>query len=757
VVKRPSPVPLPTKQELLDYIRDSDRPLGKRDIARAFRVKGADRTALRALLKELVDDGLIDRGHRRRLAPKGSLPEVTVIQISHMDLDGELFARPMSWRSDDEPPRIVVVPGRRRGAAPKVGDRVLARLRRVGEASYEAQPIRIIEGGTHHVLGVLEPAPGGATLQPTDRRVSTRFFIPGEQLAGAEAGDLVVIEGLPGAAGRSRPARVIERLGAFGSAGTVSLIAIHSHGIPDVFPAAALAEAEAQSTPGPEGRRDLRSVPLVTIDGADARDFDDAVWAEPDPSPGNQDGWHLIVAIADVSYYVRPGSRLDGAARERGNSVYFPDRVVPMLPERLSNDLCSLRPQEDRACLFADLRIAADGRLLDYRFDRGLMRSAARLTYTQVQEAADGRPDEITVALMDTVIEPLFGAYRALERARNARGTLDLDIPERQVVLDDKGRIAAIRPRNRMDSHRLIEEFMICANVAAALTLENRRMPVMYRIHEPPGLDKVEMLRDSLASFGYRLAKGNVITPTLFAGILQKAAGTDHAAIVSELILRSQSQALYAPDPVGHFGLALNRYCHFTSPIRRYADILVHRALVSGLRLSKKGAGDGLSDEEAATFDEIGEHISKTERRAAAAERDAVDRIVTAYLANRVGETFSGRVNGVTRFGLFVTLDETGADGLVPVRTLPWDRYFHDERQHALIGEQSGLIYRLGDPLVVELSEADSVTGSMIFRVLEGGGRIGSQTFDDRKVGGPHRKKKQRRKDRSGSVRSRRR
>ncbi len=721
MAKRRVPAPLPSKQEILDYIRDSDRPVGRREIARAFQIKGADRATLRAMLSELADEGLIDKGRRRRVVAQGRLPEVAMLEVADVDFDGEQFAKPLTWEGEDPPPRIVLLPSRRRAAAPKKGDRVLARLRRVDDTLYEASPIRVLGQAPRTVVGVMEDARGGALVRPTDRRISGTYFVANEQRGDAVAGDVVIVEGLPGRADKVRPARVVERVAHADDPRSFSLIAIHAQSIPVAFPEDALREAEALKPASASGREDLRAVPLVTIDDATARDFDDAVWAEADTDPENPGGWRLIVAIADVAHYVRPGRALDRAARTRGNSVYFPDRVVPMLPERLSNNLCSLRPNEDRACVAVEMTISAAGQLRSHRFLRAVMRSAARLTYQQVQAAVDGHPDETTEPLQQPVIAPLYGAFRALAKARDKRGTLDLDIPERVVRLGEDGHIETILPRPRLDSHRLIEEFMIAANVAAAETLQTGGLPVMYRVHEPPSLAKLESLRESLDAMGFKLAKGVRVTPRLFKGILAKASQSEASAIVSELILRSQAQAVYASDNLGHFGLALVRYCHFTSPIRRYADVLVHRALISAAGLKTGRKGDGLSEEDMLQFEETAEHISRTERRAAAAERDALDRYTTAFLADRVGATFSGRINGVTRFGLFVTLDETGADGLVPVSTLPWDRYDHDEVHHALVGQETGMVYRLGARVKVELHEADTVTGGMVFHLLAGG------------------------------------
>jgi ribonuclease R len=510
-------------------------------------------------------------------------------------------------------------------------------------------------------------------------------------------------------------ARVVDRFGSTAEPRAISLIAIHTHGLPTVFPHGALREAELASVPSLVGREDLRAIPFVTIDGADARDFDDAVWAEADNDPANPEGWRLIVAIADVSYYVRPGSSLDRAAYERGNSVYFPDRVVPMLPEALSNGLCSLRPNEDRACLAFQLWIDRNGALIRHRLTRGLMRSTARLTYEQVQNCHEGRTDDATGPLADTVIAPLYGAYARLWEARVRRRTLDLDLPERRVVVDERGRVGDIATRVRLDSHRLIEEFMIAANVAAAEVLEAPSMPGLFRVHDQPSMDKMETLRAFLSSIGLTFPKGEALKPEHFTRILRRVEGTPDSQLVSEVILRAQAQAAYSPDNIGHFGLALSRYAHFTSPIRRYADLIVHRALIRALKL---GVG-GLDDAAMERLTEIGDHLSATERRAATAERDAVDRFTAAHLADRVGARFAGRVSGVTRFGLFIRLDDSGADGLVPISALPDDRYEHDETARALVGQRTGARYRLSAPVTVILVEADPLTGSTLFRLAD--------------------------------------
>ncbi|MDJ0942973.1 MAG: ribonuclease R [Kiloniellales bacterium] len=710
------PAPFPSKDEVLAFIREQDGRVGKREIARAFQLKGQQRIALKALLKELAAEGHIERDRKRRVVAPGRLPSVTVIEAIGRDPDGELLGRPAGWSHDAPPPTIYIAPFP--GGHPSLGEgeRVLARLKAVGEGLYEARPMRVVGAAPRRVLGIYRPKVAEGRLVPTDKRAKREFVLRPEDAGGARNGDLVLAELLRGGNRLGLPqVRVVERLSGPGS---LSLISLFEHGIPIDFPKDALKQAETAGPPSLGEREDLRQIPLVTIDGEDARDFDDAVWAAPESgrgASGRGGGWRVLVAIADVAHYVTADSPLDRSARERGNSVYFPDRVVPMLPEALSNGWCSLRPKEERGCLAVEMRLDSQGRIKTHRFFRGLMRSAARLTYTQVQAAIDGRPDETTAPLLDEVIKPLYGAYAALLRARERRGTLDLDLPERRVMLDAKGRVAAIEARERLDSHRLIEEFMIAANVAAAETLESRQRPCLYRVHDGPDPVKVEALRQFLETLDLRLARGQVLRPKLFTRLLEQVRGGAEEPLVNELVLRCQSQAAYSPRNLGHFGLALTRYAHFTSPIRRYADLLVHRSLISALGLGR----DGLPGEQAAAFTEIGAHISSTERRAAAAERDAVDRFTAAFLAERVGEAFSGRISSVTRFGLFVSLDESGADGLVPISALPDDYYEHDEAGHCLVGQRWGRVYNLGDRVALRLVEASPVTGGLILHIAE--------------------------------------
>jgi ribonuclease R len=711
---RRKPKHFPTRQQVLDFIRSHEGRAGKREIARAFNLKGPDRIALKEIIRDLEASGDIGR-RRRRLGATDTLPEVTVLEIVGADVDGEIVAKPARWTADAPVPVIYVTPDRGGRQALRSGDRILARIKQQGEV-YEARVMRRVGVRTTSVLGIFRRTSRGLRIEPTDRRHKSEYGVAGGDDAGATADELVLAEVLPGRKLGLPQARVTERLGAVSSSRAFSLIAIHSHALPDRFPDAALVQAKAARAASLGRRADLRDLRLVTIDGADARDFDDAVWAAPDPSAKNSGGWTVTVAIADVAYYVRPGDALDSAARERGNSVYFPDRVVPMLPAELSNDLCSLRPREDRACLAVHMTIGSDGRLRKHRFERALMRSVARLTYDQVQAARDGKPDETTAPLVEDVLRPLYGAYDALAAARRQRGALEIDRPERQVVLGDDGHVASVDETPRYDSHRLIEEMMIAANVAAAETLEKVGQPCMYRVHDEPDPVKAAALRDFLKGLDLTLAVGQVMQPKHFNRLLAKASGTPHREVVTELVLRCQSQAAYSPHNLGHFGLALRRYAHFTSPIRRYADLLVHRALIRGLGFGRDGLPDGAGEE----FERLGADISAYERRAMAAERDTVDRYVAAFLADHEGDTFAGRITGVTRFGLFVRLDALGADGLVPVRLLPPGQYRHDERAHALAA-RGGPAYRLGDRVEARVVESNPVTGAAIFELLGDG------------------------------------
>jgi ribonuclease R len=699
--------PMPSLDALRRFLRDAPGRVGKTEISRHFGLTTEQRPALRALLRQLQQAGLVVPAGGKQLRDATKLPDMAVVEVFGTDPDGDPLARPLVWEGPGRPPLVYMHPERRGDPALAPGERVLAKLRSMGGGKYEGRTVkRIPSEAPARILGLYQPG----RLLPTDRRQKAEWLVPAGEDGGAEPGELVAAEPLPGRPFGLRPVRVVERLGRMEDPKAVSLLVIQSQGIPDVFPPGALAEAGRAEPVGLDGREDLRAIPLVTIDGEDARDFDDAVWAAPDG-----EGWRILVAIADVAHYVRPGGELDREAWNRGNSVYFPDRVVPMLPEALSNGLCSLRPGENRGCLFAEMRFDARGVKTAHRFGRGLMRSVARLTYEQVQAAhtlpVDG---SASLGLPPAHLAHLFGAFQCLLAARERRGTLELDLPERRVVLDEAGHVASVLPRNRLDSHRLIEEFMIAANVCAAEELERLGQPCLYRVHDRPSDQKLEGLRQFLDSFELDLPAAGELQSRHFAALLEQTRDLPESRLVHETVLRSQSQAAYDPVNIGHFGLALARYAHFTSPIRRYADLVVHRALIRGLKL-----GDGaLQESEAARLVDTAEHITRTERRAAAAEREAMERYLVLHLATRVGSMFAARISGVTRFGLFVTLEENGAAGVVPLSSLPDDQWIHEEAENRLRGHQTRLSLTLGQPVEVRLAEALPQTGSLVFHLL---------------------------------------
>ena len=712
--KRASTMPVIDKAGVLELLNRQPNAT-KRDLTKLLGIKGSDRIELKRTLKEMEADGSISGNRRKGYATPVGLSEVTVLEIVGPDVDGELLARPQKWESLAEPPHIVIVPGSEdAGPALGGGERVLARMTRVGDG-YEGRVIRRLGADAQKLLGVLMVTPHGLRLAPIDRKSRNEYSVDTRDRGAAENNELVLAEPIAGRASGFPRARVLERLGSMSSPKTVSLIAIHAHGIPTEFPKEAIDEAIRATPPDLQGRTDLRAIPLVTIDPEDARDHDDAVWAGPDSDPKNPGGQIALVAIADVAHYVTPGSALDREAYKRGNSAYFPDRVVPMLPEHLSADLCSLKEGVDRAVLAVRMVFDSSGQKRRHEFIRGVMRSAARLTYAQAQRAFDGKPDADMSETAKASLAAVWRCYQTLILERKQRNPLDLDLPERRIVLGANGKVASIAFRERLESMKLIEEFMVLANVAAAESLERHKTPLIYRIHETPSREKVFGFADFLQTIGINFSKGQVMKPYVFNLILAKAKGGPHEAVMNDVVLRTQAQAVYAPENIGHFGLNLAKYAHFTSPIRRYADLIVHRALV---KAHKFGEG-GLSDREAGRLGEVAEHISMTERRAMAAERDSTDRYVAAFMEDRIGASFDARITGVTRFGLFVRLAETGAEGLLPIRSLGSEFFKHDEHKHALIGERSNRAFKLGDIVPVKLVEAAPLTGGLRFDLAD--------------------------------------
>jgi len=745
-LSKPRDSRFPDRDAIIAFVRASKSEVGTREIARAFGLKNADRVELKQILRTLADEGVLAK-RGRKLHEAAALPPTLLADVTGRDSDGELLATPAEWDAETQgtAPKIRIRLPRypKPGTAAGIGDRALLRIEPDAndEAhAYIGRVIKIIDHAKSRVLGIFHALPGGGgRLVPVDKKQAGRELnIAKTDTGGAEDGDLISVDLVRSRGFGLASGRVKERLGSLATEKAISLIAIHAHDIPMAFSPAALKEAEAAAPATLQGREDWRDIPLVTIDPPDAKDHDDAVHAVPDDDPANKGGYIVHVAIADVAFYVRPGSALDRDALLRGNSVYFPDRVVPMLPERISNDLCSLRPGEARGALAVRLVIAPDGRKRSHTFHRVLMRSAAKLSYAQVQTAIDGHPDDMTGPLLEPILKPLYAAYALVKRARDEREPLELDLPERKIVLKPDGTVDRVVTPERLDAHKLIEEFMILANVAAAETLEKKGLPLIYRVHDEPTVEKVHNLQEFLKTLDISFAKSGALRPSVFNRVLTKIKGHDSEPLVNEVVLRSQAQAEYAAENYGHFGLNLRRYAHFTSPIRRYADLVVHRAIIRALGL---GAGALPETETIETLGEVAAQISATERRAMKAERETVDRLIAHHLADRIGAVFQGRISGVTRAGLFVKLSDTGADGLIPIRTLGTEYFNYDEARHALVGTRSGAMHRLGDVVEVRLVEAAPVAGALRFELLSEGHAA------------PRTRQRQRDSDRSHEVR----
>jgi len=718
----------PSTDAIVAFIRAQAGKVGTREIAREFGLKNADRAALKQILRDLASEGIIKKRGKEISEPE-ILPATLLADITSRDSDGELLAIPAEWDEVEsgEPPKIRIhVPRRPQpGTAAGVGDRALLRVERLEErvgdgVAYRGRILKVIDHAKTRVLGLFRKNPDGSgRLIPVDKKQAGRELnIAKADALGAQDGDLVSVDLVRSRGFGLASGKVRERLGSIRSEKAISLIAIHAHDIPQVFSKAALAEAEEAKPASLKGREDWRDVPLVTIDPPDAKDHDDAVHAQTDPDPNNKGGFLVNVAIADVAFYVRPNSALDRDALTRGNSVYFPDRVVPMLPERISNNLCSLVPGEPRGAIAVRMVFGKDGRKRSHSFHRVLMRSAAKLHYAQAQAAADGRPDDVTGPLMEAIIKPLYEAHALVKRARDERSPLDLDLPERKILLKEDGTVDRVVTPERLDAHRLIEEFMILANVAAAEMLEQKSLPLIYRVHDEPTFEKVHALQEFLKTLDLPFAKAGALRPAVFNRVLAQVKGHDAESLVNEVVLRSQAQAEYSAENYGHFGLNLRRYAHFTSPIRRYADLVVHRALIRALGL---GEGAMPDSETVENLGEVAAQISVTERRAMKAERETADRLIAHFLADRIGATFQGRISGVTRAGLFVKLTDTGADGLIPIRSLGGEYFNYDETRHALIGSRSGAMHRLGDVVDIRLVEAAPIAGALRFELLSEG------------------------------------
>ena len=705
---------LPTKKQIQDWIKDNPKKSSKREIAKAFGIKGSMRVELKKVLKELTLSGEIDKNKKSFKNPN-QLPSVCILQMMASTSDGDLFARPVDWKGD-EPEPIVLMVFRASDPALAYGDRVLAKVSIVQDEQYqyEGRIIRVLKKTPKNTLGIYKETSEGGRILPIEKS-GREWSVKLSDALDAKDGELVEAEQIKGRrASGLYAARVINIVGDPSGPKAVSLIAIHQHGIPHQFPEDVLNESENSNFSVDAKREDLTKIPFVTIDPSDARDHDDAVYSHPDKDPSNIGGHVLWVAIADVAHFVKPGSALDEEARKRGNSTYFADRVVPMLPDRLSGDLCSIHEGIERPCLAVCITIDKSGKKLKQTFHRANIKSVASLNYEEVQKSVEGTVNEKVKPHFENVIKPLYECYFCLKKSKDCRQPLDLDLPERKVELFKNGRVKAVVLKERFDSHRLIEEFMILANVAAAEELSKARSEFLYRVHEEPTPEKLNALREVAQSAGFNLAKGQVLQTSHLNDLLTKSKQSDLSELISMTTLRSMSQAYYSRENFGHFGLALKKYAHFTSPIRRYSDLITHRALISSLGLGC----DGLKEMDSEKLEGTAKHISDTERRSMVAERDTTDRYLASYLSEKVGNEFEGKISGVAKFGFFVRLNESGAEGIVPVRTLGTDFYYYDDRTNTLRGSETGLIIGLGQRATVRLKEVDPIAGGIAFDAL---------------------------------------
>jgi len=708
------------REHILKAVREFPDRLDRKALARRLDIRGEDRRELRKILRDMIDDGTLILSSKKMYRQAGALPSVMVIRVTGLDDHGDMIGIPEPFKGSGEPPKLIIREGgasksrkAHRSATIGIGSRALCRIKDKN-GRLEASVLKKLGNGPSQRLGVLYKDGRGWSIKPVEKK-SRDEFRPSNIPEGIENNSLIMFSSFGGRKGKyDRTAKIDAVIGPADGPKAASLISLRAHDIPVGFSDEVIAQAQSLTLPKlSKYREDLRRIPLITIDPVDAKDFDDAVFAAPDETPQNKEGWVIWVAIADVAAFVTPNSALDNTAREKGNSVYLPDRVEPMLPHELSSNLCSLRPHEDRACLAVMMRFDKTGRKIDHVFKRGIMRSHARLTYGQAQESFDGHPGKAAQPVSH-ILDDIYAAYKILRKARQDRAPLEIELPERRVHINKAGDVEKITLRDRFDAHKLIEEFMVQANVAAAEALSEKNTISIIRVHEPPARDKLQSLSDFLPAIGLKFSMGDRASTLRFNTLMKQAREKDLTEAVSLSILRSQSQAYYDTDPKGHFGLNLTHYAHFTSPIRRYADLVVHRALITAFNLGE----DGTTQTEQSRLKEISEHISSTERRAMAAERDAKDRYIARYLEKNIGATFDARISGVTKFGLFIALDETGADGLIPARELGQEFYVFDEKSKSLIGAQSGDTYRFGRKVKVRLKEADGLTGSLIFEIL---------------------------------------
>ena len=698
--------PVPSREYIIEQLERQARPLSRKELAELFGLDDDDALeGLRRRLKAMERDGQLVRNRRNGYVIVDN--EALVRGRIRASADGSGVVHP-----DRPGANVYLAPREMRRLLN--GDRVVVRLTgNDAQGRPGGELVEIIEHANHEIAGRYYEESGIGFVVPNNKRLHQDLIIPAADRNGAKHGELVTAEVVSQPSQRRQPiGRIIEVFGTQIAPGDEVAVAARTHGIPVEWPAAVLAESErfgeAVPAANKHGRHDLRGLPLVTIDGADARDFDDAVFCEP-----TRNGYKLIVAIADVAAYVSAGSALDGEAAERGNSVYFPRNVVPMLPETLSNGLCSLNPEVDRLCMVCEMQIDTDGQLKRSRFYEGVMNSSARLTYEDVDAIHNHRDPSLRrqhAALVEH-IEHLYQVFHAMRRDRETRGALDFDTTESVIEFNAAGQVADVHPAERTDAHRLIEECMVKANVATARFLRRHRIPALYRVHEPPAEERLKNLREFLAQTGLKLGGGDEPTPRDYAALIEQVRQRPDRHLIETIMLRSMMAAEYRPDNAGHFGLALDAYAHFTSPIRRYPDLIVHRAIKHVLSKQPIEAF-GYTEDQLVT---LGEHCSMTDRRAEEATREATMTLKCRFMADRLGETFNGVISGVTSFGLFVELDELFVDGLIHITNLEQDFFHFDAVGHRLVGERTGKEYRLTDRIRVRLAQVNVDDGKIDF------------------------------------------
>lgn len=732
-------MPLPSDETLLAYItsHEGTKALGKRELARAFNIRGDERIAFKAQLGDLAARGLIDK-KRKNIQKKNPYPPVLSALINDIDHNGDLIARaeltPKLNEEIKSLPIRIINPIPLHGNQPAgLNDRVLLKVnwpeviispvknKKTNRLVANAKIIKILPKETAPKLGIYIQHQDYHGVAPIEGKDSIQYPVlmplPEALKDELKNGDLVSYQKVNGGREFQDSVALLERKGNPKSEKAISLIALHHHNIPIEFSKEVLDESESVEAPTPKKRSDFTHLPFITIDPKTAKDHDDAVYACKDETGDNKGGMILYVAIADVSHFVRHDLHMDLAARERGNSVYFPDQVVPMLPERISNDLCSLKENQHRSALVIKMRLNDDGVMIDKKLYRAIIKSHAKLAYEQAQKVFDNLSHDINQELVDEALNPLWDAYLLLKKARDKRAPLALDLPERRLILNDQGEVESVFQPERLEAHRLIEEFMIAANVAAAELLQAKNYPAIYRCHDSPALEKLEGLRDMLDGLGLSIPKGKAVKPLQLNHILKKVEEKEIKELVNESILRAQAQANYSAENIGHFGLNLDNYVHFTSPIRRYADLMIHRFLIHAFKLGD----DGLSPKFSEGLGKICEDISGFERRAMVAERDTVDRLISGYLSDQIGTIFYGRISGLASAGLFIRLDHSGADGFVPMRSLGEDYYLHDQNRMRLVGERTGMTYQIGDIVKVNLLEVAPHIGKIRLELIEGG------------------------------------